>query len=210
MRAAWQTDAHNLMEEELRLVPFFYEGSVKDVPASTAAGRDIFKSVPFVRISVPGDRTIQFDQPALIDEDSINPNPKAHNIRFPRHWDAFKRNMSQEGTIGTPLRETAFARSVVDSLASYSIHTLEQLAEISDAGCEKIMNGHMWRQKARDMIASASGSAAVLRIRAELDAREDENAELRKLIAEQQERLGRLEAKQNKKAKEAPALLTTP
>lgn len=196
VQAAWLSDMRNGTEEERTLAPRFYAGAIQDVLASETAGRPVFKDVPFIKLIIPGDRSVVIDRPALIDEEPINPNQRADNIRFPKHWARFKANQDQAGAVGTPLKELPmFNRALVDTLGAQNIRTLEQLAELSDTSATKLMGGLSWRQKARDVIASASGSAAVLQMRAQMDAKTDENEELRKLLKDQAERLERLEAK---------------
>lgn len=203
MQAHWLSDARNETEEEVELRPHFYMGSMLDAVASKKAGREIFRDVPFVRIRIPNDRTVVADRLAVIDEDPISPDPRADNVRFPRYWERFKKNESQEN-VGTPLRELPmFSRAIVETYAAQGVLSLEQLAALSDNAAQAMTGGLPNRTKARALIAQASGGAAVLQMRGELDSEREQNAELKKLLQETAARLDRLEKKPAKA--QAPA-----
>lgn len=188
--AAWRTDAANGQEDEVLLWVRFYKGALKNAAKTLEMGRPIFDEVPFVKVHIPGDKTVSIDRPAWIDDDEYNPNPNADNVRFARQWEAFQLGKNPDGASGTPLSEwSAMPRNVVEELASSKITTLEQLAGLTDSGAEKLMGSMAWRQKARDAVAISRNEAPVQKLRAELEAKGDEVEELRRLVKEQGERL---------------------
>lgn len=170
----------------------FYMGSIEDAVASEKAARPMFKDVPFVKIFTPGDKDNIINQPAWVDER----NPNAHNKRFPMEWAAFKSGVQSEYGTGTPLKEwTAISRSQVETLVFMKVFTVEDLASVSDGNLQALGAGYLaLRQKAQAYLADAQKGATKASLKAELDKRDVQ-------IAELQAALKTIEAKHAKQEK---------
>lgn len=139
----------NPVHESHTLVEFYME-AVEHKFESEKAGRPIFKEIPFVRIVVPGDRNNITEGKAT----------EYHKTRYPNAWRAFEAGQAQ-GITGTPLETwPQITRAHVKEAKYYEVHTVEQLASLADIHCQRLGMG--WtelRQKAKDFLAIAEGTA---------------------------------------------------
>lgn len=130
---------------------------------SAVEGRPIYEDAPFIRIMFPGDRTKTVDRP-------VNDTDKQ---RFPRQWEAFQKQEEQVAS-GTPITEwPPVSKSQALELKALNIHTVEQLAAISDSACDSFLGARGLREKANAWLSKAKDNA---------------------FISEMQERMARLEA----------------
>lgn len=103
----------------------FYQRADKDMEASNAEGRAIYKTVEYVRIQVPGDKTMTIDRPIRVIEDEP--------ARFPKQYEAFKRGAEAE-IVGTPLEAMpGLSVAEIEELKFLKIRTVEALAGVPDA-----------------------------------------------------------------------------
>jgi hypothetical protein len=112
-----------------------------------------YKGQPFVRITVPGDKTNVVDQPVRDD----------HKQRFPRQWLYFSMQGAEDNaaSIGTPLTvwhedsPETFGKAQLMELQIMKFQTVEQLATASDAQLQRIgMGAAGLREQARQYILS--------------------------------------------------------
>lgn len=173
--------------QESTLFVTFYSEAVEFKMESEKAGRPIFKEIPFVRINVPGDVTNIIERKATKDDET----------RFPRAWARFKASESQVND-GTPLEQwPQITRALLKELKYFEVHTVEQLAGLSDSQVTKIGMGFMdWRNKAKAWLIAAAGTADQTREAAEKE-------QLKAQLAEMKEQLAALSApKRGRPAKE--------
>lgn len=126
----------------------FYMGSVVSEYRSLQAGHPVEVDMPFVRISIPGDINNQIDTRV---EDY-------HKARYPVQWARFEANQTQE-VQGWKLKDwPKVTTAVVHNYAHLGVHTVEQLAGLSDTQCQKVGMGAMeLRLQAQAALASAKG-----------------------------------------------------
>ncbi|WP_343712845.1 hypothetical protein [Inquilinus sp.] len=137
--------------------------------ASEAEGRPIHDRVLVGYIIVPGSR----DEVSRVVERHL-PDGKIvpdgdWSKRFADHVDVFKREGASGALTGTPLKAWPVidARQAAD-LAALQIHTVEDIADLSDGNLAKIGIGARELQaKAKAFLAAAKGSAEVQRLAAE-------------------------------------------
>jgi hypothetical protein len=142
---------------------------------SAKQGRPIFFDVEKVSIINPGSRD---DHHAIVD-DSIRQ-------RFPAQYKEWKETRKElvKGEGFTPLVEAPFlGASQIEELRHLNIVTVEMLANLNDAGIQRIGMG------ARDLVAKAKGflrvandTAAAVKLQAELAERDQQIAALNKTI----------------------------
>jgi len=98
------------------------------------------KEVDFVRINVPGDKTLVIDTQA----------EESHKRRFARKWNAYQ-GLQEIG--GTPISDWG---DVPESLRSeflyHGFKYIEQVAGAPDSAFARIMGGVQWRTKAQAFI----------------------------------------------------------
>lgn len=158
----------------------FYMEAEHQLFESEQQGIPVYKDAPFVRVMFPGDNTKKVVRPVKMSGDESSPSDID---RWPRQWQAFQ-NQSIQTQEGTPINEwPPISKSLALNLKSMNIHTVQQLAAVSD-------NALTWlgardlREKAKAYIASATDSAAVLRMQTDNDNLRDEIATLKAQFAE--------------------------
>ena len=123
----------------------FFLNSVEDKAKTAEAGRPIYIEKEYVEIRSPGNETNIVVRP-VSDHD---------RRRFPRHYDLFKKGIS-DVVIGTPLAEMLWIkRSMADELRHLKIITVEHLAEVSDEVCTRIPGLFDLKAKAKSFLEQA-------------------------------------------------------
>lgn len=153
----------------------FFEESVEIPFKSEQAGRPVFEQRDFVRIMVPGDSTNIIECPAT----------EEHKQQFPRQFERYKKGM-KDVVEGMPLSQwPPVNKSQVKELNYFEVHTVEQLAELSDSTCKRLGMGQMeLRGKARAWLLAAKDGAIVTRQAVENERLQGEIEALKQQIAE--------------------------
>jgi len=142
----------------------FYVRAVMNSFKSAQEGRPIFDEQDYVRIIVPGDKNTVIDT-------KVTPE-YAH--RFADRYEKYRKNQSQAVT-GTPLEVwPQMTVGQVAELKAMNVHTVEQLADLSDQLAQKIMGSHDLRRRATIFLEAAAGDAANTKLQAELGQRDNE------------------------------------
>jgi hypothetical protein len=168
--------------DDKNLLVQFRMQAVKQGGASEKAGRDIFKDEEYVWIRFPGDRTKEVLRPVdLKGKNGHPPDP----VRWPNAWAAFK-NSGVQVQEGTPLESfPLLGTSTVLNFKSLNVHTVEQLASVTDAVIHNLGTGALdLREKAKVWLKAAKDSSAVTSLQSELAKRDADIAALREQIAE--------------------------
>ena len=150
----------------------FYTRAVMNNFKSAQEGRPIFDELDFVRIIIPGDRNNVVDTEVT----------QEHKTRFADRYERFKKNQEQ-AISGTPLEVwPQMTVGMVAELKAQGVHTVEQLADLSDGLAQKFMGSFSLRQRAKNFQEAASGQAASTKLEAELESRDNEIALLKKQV----------------------------
>lgn len=160
----------------------FYTDAVELRFESEKQGRPIFKDLPHIRKMIPGDASTVIERVA-----------KEHDIRmFPREWEIFQRQQST-AISGTPLEQwPQITRAQVKEAKYFEVHTVEQMAELSDMSCQRLGMGFAdLRTKAQVYLAAAAGTAAETAQAAENERLRGEIELLKQQMAEVAPRRGR-------------------
>ncbi|MET4529149.1 hypothetical protein [Bradyrhizobium sp. JR18.2] len=155
----------------------FYIEAVKQEFLSEEAGRPIYKDTEFVRIHIPGDKNYSVDRAAS----------QQDKDRFALEYARFKNGMKEEEqAVGTPLKHwAAIPRSLAKEFAAVNVHTVEQLASLSDTGKQAFGIGALeWSRKAQAMLDASAGSAGAEKYAAENEALKQRIADMEKQFAE--------------------------
>lgn len=152
----------------------FYMGAVMDGPRSEASGHPVFMDKPFIRIHVPGDQNTVIDT-------KVTPY---YQERFKDEFRSFMAG-SEAGIAGWRLKEwPVISAAQVKNLEFLSIHTVEQLAGLSDTQVQKVgMGGTDLRAKAQAALAAATDGAVPAAQAAENKRLQDEIEALKAMIA---------------------------
>lgn len=152
----------------------FYMGSVENKMESERAGHPVHIEKPFVRIHIPGD-------PHNITDTIAKPY---YQQRFADEWKKFMDNQgqAQEGWLLKTWPIVNVAQ--VKNLEYLNVHTVEQLAGLTDAQCQKVgMGSEELRMKAKAALGAAKDGAIVAAQAAENKRLGDELEALKAQIA---------------------------
>lgn len=164
----------NVWAADNRLWVQFYVRPVQNKAKTEAAGRPIFDEVVFVKIIVPGDKNLVFDQPCK----------EEHRYRFPKQWERFKSGQKQ-ALEGTPLETVTWLTvGQVAEFKALNIATVEQLSDVPDQLAQRFMGAFELRRKAQAFLEAAKGEAATSKLAAELSERDAKIAALEAQMAE--------------------------
>lgn len=151
----------------------FYMKPCKNEFRSQAENRPIFEEMEYVEITLPGDRR------SIVDR-----RVKPDDLReWPAQYKAFKENLEQLGE-GMPLGEWApMTRSQVEEYKFFKVHTVEQMAAISDGALMDLpMGTRELRDHAQRFLAQAAGGKPTEALAAEVAKRDDTIEELRNQV----------------------------
>lgn len=166
--------------DDSRLYVEFTNEAIHQAFLSEEAGRPIFKDVAHIHIHFPGDRTKQIFRPVKFDDDNQGP---ADPRRFPKQWAAFQAQAEQVQE-GTPIEQWGpLTKSQAMEFKSMHIHTVEQLAGISDSNLSWL-GARELREKASAWLKQADGGKHAMHLQAELDKRDADIEDLKRQMKE--------------------------
>jgi hypothetical protein len=150
-----------------QLLVRFYNRPVQDKERTAEEGRPIFKEMVYIDIKQPGNRDWGIDAPAR----------QRDFDRFPEHYRRFLARQEDVVIEGTPLDQwPGITASQVEEMKFLNCHTVEQMANMSDANTGKFGLATL-KQKAKGYLeyakdnAAAEAFAATKARNAELEAR---------------------------------------
>lgn len=158
------------------LIVSFYLDSVHMVFKSEEAGRPIYEDRDHIRILIPGDRNSVIERIASDDDKK----------KYATEYASYKAGKDEnEQMVGTPLRQwPAMRPAMVKEMEAMNIRTVEQLADLSDAGMQNFGPGSReWKAKAAAYLGVAAGSAAAEKVAAENESLKNRIADLEAQIA---------------------------
>ena len=140
-------------------VQFYFE-PIKDEDESVKAGRPIFFDREYIKIIPVGDKNTVVCEPVT----------EEHKQRWPIQYDSFKRQ-NQQPQEGTPLDQwPPLTKSQVLMFKAANVHTVEQLAAVSDGNLVNLgMGARDLREKAISYIKSADSFAPTLALQEQLN-----------------------------------------
>lgn len=142
------------------------------------------RSIPFVEIRFPGDKTKVIRRPVTAEDKE----------RWPRQWARFEKE-GKTTVEGFPIADCPkFTRADVKMLTENGVQTLEQLAAYSDANLPGMWRPY--RDIARAMLKAGQDTAAATKL-------EKENSELRSRIDDLEEQVKRLAVLAEEKTRKA-------
>lgn len=175
---SWQSMGGDTSEEKLFVR--FHMGAILDGAESAKLGFPKYKDVPCVTIAVPGDKSLVIDRPVWDDEN----NPRSDTQRFAKAWAAFKAGHGDDAVIGHPLTEwPPISKGQIETLIFQKVRTVEQLASMSDATCQRFLGSLQLREKAKQWLVDAEKQRPFQELRQEMEGKSQEVAQLREELA---------------------------
>jgi hypothetical protein len=145
--AVMETDSRHSHDSRMNVK--FTRRAVKNEPASVEAGYPVFDERDYVTIQIPGDATSSYD--AVV--------TREHQSRWPAKWAAYKAGTDQS-LVGTSLEKLpGMSVSLIATFGSIGVHTVEQLADLSDGNTNGILGINELRRKAKAYLQIAKGDA---------------------------------------------------
>ena len=162
----------------------FYTDAVEMGFESEKEGRPIFKDMAHVRILIPGDKNNIIERRASKEDEQ----------KYPNAWKRFQASEAT-GHTGTPLEQwPQISRSQVKEAKYFEIHTVEQMAELTDANTARLGMGFSdLRTKAKAYLGAAADTAKAT-------AQAAENSRLRSEMADLQAQVKELAAVKSNEA----------
>jgi hypothetical protein len=184
-------DYQDYHEDTSHLFIKFYKATIKNEAQSKLAGRPIHEEKEMVQIRIAGDKntilhSLAHDKSRYV----ASIGHLSYAERFPRHYEAFKKNEVQIGD-GTPIEElTSLGAARIADLKAVNIHTIDALAGLSETALRKLgTDNQSLREMAKKYLEKANGFAVEGRLMAENEAMKDQIAlledQIRQIVAEQ-------------------------
>ena len=160
-------------EADKKLYVVFYKEAIKNESQSIAQGRPIFDEIDHIKIFSAGSR-----------DTFVTEVNQGYIERFPVQWARYKANQDQTIT-GTPL--SALPWMTIGQMAEFNalnVKTVEQLATLPDSVSSKFMGFQQIKQRAQTYLDASKEAAPALKLQAELEKRDEQIAELTRMIGE--------------------------
>jgi hypothetical protein len=153
----------------------FYFEVVQDAQRTAEAGCPKFSEVEYIEILTPGDKTNVVQRPVR----------QQDKQQYAQQYAAWKAGNSEQ-LVGTPLSQwTLISRAQAKELEYFGCRTVEQLAEVSDANIHAAgPTGRTLREQARTWLEAAKSNAPLMKMQADLEAKNEELAALRQQVLE--------------------------
>lgn len=157
----------------------FFQLAVEIPYKKTVTGKPHFEDRDYIRFYIPGGREV-FDCEVT----------EEHKIQYPRHWAQYQAKRAQVGD-GIPLEQwPAISKAEIANLKINQIHTVEQLADVSDLHCSNLgMGFQTLKRKAIAYLAAAKDNAPIEKLTAENASLKDELAAVKEQLADLMTRL---------------------
>lgn len=154
----------------------FYRQWVRNNFKSNAEGREVGEEQDFILIISPGQAKTEVRRKAT----------EADRLAYAQEFAAYHAGKEQQIS-GTPIELLpGLPNGMADALKAQYIFTIEQMADLSDIGMQKVgMGGNEIRQKAKAYLAG--GSTELANLRNEVASMRGELEEARRIIAELRE-----------------------
>lgn len=165
--------------------PIFFTEAVTDEAATERAGTLKTIELERVRLFMAGD----------MNSSPVHPVDSAIKERFAEAYAKWQKTRSNDHIDGTPLAEWPLAsRGFVMELNARHIRSVEDLAIVPDTGIAAITDGRIWREKAKAWLTTNKDAGAAARYAAEAQRLRDDNADLKRQLAELAGRVQAVEA----------------
>lgn len=149
--------------DDEKLLVRFETRAVKHDKKSEEAGRAIYYDQDYIQIIVPGSRDI-----------SVFPMDASYEKRFAKRYRDWKEKGEGAKIDGTLLSELPWmTKSQIAELNYSNVHTVEQLAGLSDANAQQFLGNFKLRERAKNFLAAAAGEAPAIKLQAALEERDN-------------------------------------
>lgn len=151
----------------------FYLHTDRDEKRSREEGRPCFKDYEYLRCIIAGDRGTIMERPVTAQD----------KWRYAEQYARFSARQEQIEP-GYPLKEwTEISRAEAEELRYFKIHTVEQLAALTDGNAQNMRGMLALREKAKAFLARLEAAAPQEKLQAELAERDSKIAVLEQNLA---------------------------
>lgn len=165
----------------------FFMMPLQDDVKSDSEGRPIFQDTEMVEIRVRGDRNNIIQRP-------VRPEDKK---RFRDAYRDFK-DGNEQALTGTPLKEWPhMSASMIEELKYLGFHTVEQLAQASDAVISKVPGLGTMKQRAQAFLDFAKGGAPLEQMARDLEQSKAAQAAAERLASDMSSRMNAMSEQLN-------------
>lgn len=159
-----------------RLAIRFFKKAARDDVESEVQGRMVFKEAIYIQIMVPGDR----------DNIVIRPAGEGDKRRFAQHYQAFLQGDGKEQVIGLPLEAWGQLNlAQVEEYRYLGVRTVEQMAVLNDAACQRLPGSQELKRKAAAFIELTKEGEPMRKMEAALATRDNQIEAMAKQLEEQ-------------------------
>src|SRR5579883_744638 len=185
------TRTNSFGKQDETCFPRFFIEAVENPIASQQAGRPIWNDVEMVEVNFPGNNLTKW----------VGRVTDEHRERWPEHYRRFKANEEQRPD-GMPIEEWPMVtRAQVKELKALEMHTVEQVAAMSEVAIQRIgMGARDLKHKAEAYLAELDGVGTIRqtieeneRLKMEVAAQQNQINELGALLQSMHGRLAHLE-----------------
>lgn len=158
-----------------RLAVRFFRKAKQDPDKTAAEGRPIFVEFDYIQVMVPGDR----------DSAHVRPVRPSDLVRFRMQYEHWKSTQTNDAVTGTPIDVLGLTLAQVEEYRYFGVRTVEQMAELRDDICQKMMGAVALKQKAAAYLQIIKDEAPLRKVQVELDKRDSQIESLQKAVEEQ-------------------------
>jgi hypothetical protein len=177
--ATFEGDQHEFTRARAgdeKLAVRFFAKATQDGEQTALQGRPIFKEVDYIQIVLPGDRT----------NTVVRPVSAVDAERFRLQFEHWKRTKEEQMLQGTPLEAWGIMNlAQIEEYRYFGVRTIDQMAELRDDVCQKIMGATPLKQRAIAFLAMAKDKAPLQAVQAELVKRDEQIESLTKAVEAQ-------------------------
>lgn len=171
------------------LIVIFRERPEKNEKASAEAGYDVFDSLLIAYVGPPGGA--RSNAACEIERKLPDGTVKVHPVHAKKYADlvkAYKEGNGELG-VGTPLATLpGMDAGIYETLRARGVHSIETLAELSDAGAGQMMGFRELQAKAKRFLEAREKGAPLAKMESALKERDDEIANLKRQVSDLIER----------------------
>lgn len=148
----------------------------------------------YILIICPGQSKTEVRQPVQ----------ESHKREYPVEWQQYQSGVENQIN-GTAVELMGFDEGMINELKIINIYTIEQLADASDLGLQKLMGGYELRTRAKAFLAKNTVEVVELRSKmAELQAELEKQKDLQATVLALQEQLNQFKAEEEAKKQPQP------
>lgn len=157
------------------VTPIFFVEPIPDDKATEESGAVRMREQEMVRIVVAGDML----------NVATSPVTEELKARFATQYEAWKQKRVELHIEGTPLKNWPMIPAIrIAEFNAAGVFSVENLSDVADTNLGRLVDGRVWREKAKAWLASAKDNGAAAKYAAENERLRNDMNEMQKKIDE--------------------------